>query len=202
MPHSLANTQASPQDRSVPHTAQPMPDLALRLATAADIPALASLYRETVLTHAPQHYSPAQTQVWAAFGANTPAFRRFILGATTYVAEGSRLEMDGAKADRSAAAPGHPLILGFAGLATDGHITALYVRHDGLGQGIGSHLLATLLNQAHQEHMTRLYAEASAFSLGLFQKFGFRHYATDRVDRGGVEFERYLVEKTSAPRSS
>lgn len=157
-----------------------MPNLAItiRPATADDIPALASLYRDTVLTHGPQHYSPAQTQAWAAFGADTPPFRRFILEATTYVAE------TGA-------------ILGFGGLATDGHITALYVRHDCLGQGVGSQLLTTLLHQAHQEHIPRLYAEASAFSLGLFQKFGFHHYSTDRVERGGVEFERYLVEKES-----
>ena len=172
-----------------------MTDLALRLATAADVPALASLYRETVLTHAPQHYSPVQTQAWAAFGANTPAFRRFILEATTYVAE-----IKGADTTAEMGInPDSPLILGFGGLATDGHITALYVRHNCLGQGIGSHLLTTLLNQAHQEKMTRLYAEASAFSLGLFQTFGFRHYATDRVERGGVEFERYLVEKLTQP---
>ena len=174
-----------------------MTDLALRLATAADVPALASLYRETVLTHAPQHYSPVQTQAWAAFGANTPAFRRFILEATTYVAETQ--EADASTPDGLGIPPGQALILGFGGLATDGHITALYVRHNCLGQGIGSHLLTTLLNQAHQEKMTRLYAEASAFSLGLFQKFGFRHYATDRVERGGVEFERYLVEKLTQP---
>lgn len=172
----------------------------LRLATAADVSALASLYRETVLAHAPQHYSPAQTQAWAAFGANTPGFRQFILDATTYVAETHVAEAS--TPDGTGIPPSQPLILGFGGLATDGHITALYVRHNCLGQGIGSHLLATLLNQAHQENMTRLYAEASAFSLGLFQKFGFRHYANDRVDRGGVNFERYLVEKRYCPEKS
>ncbi|MFH7245047.1 MAG: GNAT family N-acetyltransferase [Spirulina sp.] len=151
-------------------------NLTMRLATAEDIALLAALYRETVLTHAPQHYSPAQTKAWAAFGANTPQFHRFILGGTTYVAEAET-------------------VLGFGGLAADGHITALYVRHDCLGRGIGSQLLKTLLNQAHHESMTRLYAEASAFSLGLFQTFGFCHYGTDQVDRGGVMFERYLVEK-------
>ncbi|QQE63766.1 GNAT family acetyltransferase [Leptolyngbya sp. BL0902] len=161
---------------------------ALRLATAADIPALASLYRETVLTHAPQHYSPAQTQAWAAFGADTPSFCRFILEATTYVAES-----DGFVADQPVVNADQPLMLGFGGLAIDGHITALYVRHDCLGQGVGSHLLTALLEKARQDRIPRLYAEASAFSLGLFQKFGFRHTATDRVERGGVTFDRHLV---------
>lgn len=194
MPHSIANTQASPQAKSLPHSTHPMTDLTLRLATAADIPALAALYRETVLAHAPQQYSPAQTEVWAAFGADTPAFRRFILRATTYIAVA-----DESKASESRAEPGQPPILGFGGLAPDGHITALYVRHDCLGQGIGSQLLEILLEKAHQEQMPRLYAEASAFSLGLFQKMGFRHYATDQVERGEVRFERYLVEQMVTP---
>ena len=42
--------------------------------------------------------------------------------------------------------------------------------------------------------MTRLYAEASEFSLGLFKKFSFRLYGTEIVNRQGVEFERYLME--------
>lgn len=163
----------------------------LRLATAADIPALASLYRETVLAHAPQYYSPAQTKAWAAFGADTPAFRRFILGATTYVAEPHGT--DAATTGDLENPPEQPLILGFGGLATDGHITALYVRHDRLGQGIGSYLLTTLLEKARQEQMPRLYAEASTFSLGLFQKLGFRHCGSDRVEHNGAEFDRYLV---------
>ena len=150
----------------------------IRLATAADVPTIAALYRETVLAHAPQHYSPAQTTAWASFGADTPPFRNFILQATTYVAE-----------DDSS-------LVGFAGLDDDGHVASVYIRHDCLRQGIGSRLMTTLLETAQRRGLTRLYAEASAFSLGLFQKHGFSLYATDIVERAGVTFERYLVEKT------
>jgi putative acetyltransferase len=87
-------------------------------------------------------------------------------------------------------------ILGFAGLAQDGHVTAIYVRSDRLGQGIGSQLLQTLLQSAARQGIQRLYAEASEFSMGLFLKFGFQQFDTEVVDRNGVQFQRYLVEKT------
>lgn len=150
----------------------------IRLAQPEDVPALATLYRETVFAHGPQHYTPAQTAAWAAFGQDTPPFRQFILGVSTYVAEDDRG------------------IVGFAGLGSDGHVASVYVRQDCIRQGIGSYLLGHVLSQAEDMALERLYGEASHLSLGLFLKHGFRHYATETVERGNVTFERYLVETT------
>ncbi|MGK7890169.1 MAG: N-acetyltransferase family protein [Leptolyngbyaceae cyanobacterium] len=150
----------------------------IRLATAADVPELAHLFHQTVLLRGAEHYSPAQVQAWAAFGDNTPEFHTFILDATTFVA-----------VDRAM------VILGFAGIADNGHVVSTYVRHDCLQQGIGSTLLQTLLDYAQSHDIQRLYAEASLFSLGLFNKFGFDIYGTELVERHRVQFERYLVER-------
>lgn len=152
----------------------------IRTATEADLPTLATLYRDTVLINAPQHYTPAQTTAWATIDAESDRFRQFILGVTTYIAE-TDLGM-----------------LGFAGLDDNGHVVSTYVRHDCLHQGIGSVLMQAVLVHAQEKHIDRLYAEASEFSLGLFQKFGFSQYATEVVDRHGAQFTRYLVEKILA----
>lgn len=148
----------------------------LRLANESDIPELANLFRQTVLTHATQYYTPAQMEAWASSATNLVQFRPFILDVTTYIVE-----------DDTG-------ILGFAGIGADGHVASAYVRHDCLYQGIGSLLMQTVLDYANCHHIQRLYAEASEFSLGLFKKFGFHVYDTERVMRQGVEFERYLVE--------
>lgn len=103
-------------------------------------------------------------------------FRRFVLDATTYVAT-----------DETG-------IVGFVGIEADGHVSSTYVRGDRLHQGIGSALMRVPLDYAAAQQMTRLYAEASKFSLGLFQKFGFRLYDTEFVDFNGVAFSRYLVK--------
>lgn len=152
----------------------------LRTADQADVPHLARLYRDTVMAHGPAHYTEAQTAAWAASTLDAAEFEHFILGVRTYVADTPTG------------------IVGFGGLALDGHIASLYVRHDCLGRGVGSALLQFLIEQAERDRLPRLYAEASEFSLGLFQKFGFRHYDTEVVQRLGVSFTRYLVEKALA----
>jgi putative acetyltransferase len=150
----------------------------VRTATESDLPTLAALFRETVLANAPQYYSQAQTEAWAAVDAQSDRFRQFILGITTYIAED---------------ATG---ILGFAGIGENGYVASAYVRHDRLHQGIGSVLMQAMLAHAQTHQIQRLYAEASEFSLGLFQKFGFSQYDTEVVNRNGVPFTRYLVERT------
>ncbi|WP_448561514.1 GNAT family N-acetyltransferase [Trichothermofontia sp.] len=122
-------------------------------------------------------YSPAQTAAWAAFAANLDQFQRFILGVTTDVA----IDISG--------------IIGFAGISATGHVASVYVHPDRTRQGIGSLLMQQILAYAQVHKLPRLYAEASEFSLGLFQKFGFSLYDTEVVDRQGVTFTRYLVER-------
>ncbi|HEY9668618.1 MAG TPA: GNAT family N-acetyltransferase [Coleofasciculaceae cyanobacterium] len=149
----------------------------IQIGQESDIPELAKLYQQTVLAIAPQCYSEAQTQMWASFASDLASFRQFILQATTFIAT-----------DDTG-------ILGFAGIAEDGHVTSAYVRCDRIRQGIGSTLMQTLLDYAKSHNIQRLYAEASEFSLGLFKKFGFHIYDTEIVDRQGVQFKRYLVER-------
>ena len=55
--------------------------------------------------------------------------------------------------------------------------------------------MATVLDYGQKFRMPRLYGEASEFSLGLFKKFGFHVYDTEVVDRQGIQFHRYLVER-------
>jgi putative acetyltransferase len=152
-------------------------NMKIRIAEDLDILALAELYQTTVLAIAPQKYSPTQTEMWASFAADTANFQQFILKPRTFIAT-----------DETG-------ILGFAGIAEDGHVTSVYVRSDRNRQGIGSSLMEKVLEYAHSNNIERLYAEASEFSLGLFKKFGFHIYDLEVVDRQGVEFRRYLVER-------
>ena len=55
--------------------------------------------------------------------------------------------------------------------------------------------MQTILDYAKSHNIQRLYAEASEFSLGSFKKFGFHIYDTEIVDRQGVQFKTYLVER-------
>ncbi|MEP0549101.1 MAG: GNAT family N-acetyltransferase [Rhodothermales bacterium] len=146
----------------------------IRAATAADVPDLAALYAAAVRIVGPAHYDAAQVEAWAAF-AEEPRFRSFVLDPHTVVAE-----------DASG-------ITGFAGLADDGHVTALYVRPDRMRQGIGSALLCAVVERAGARGIARLYTEASAFSRPVFARHAFRLDAVEVVERRGATFERYRM---------
>jgi putative acetyltransferase len=133
---------------------------ALRLATAADVPALAVLYRDTALALGPQVYTPAQVAAWARSTDDAERFARYILDADTWVADGD----DGLPA-------------GFCGVAVHdgvGEVHSLYVRATLTRRGLGSALLAHALAQARAAGATRFEAWATPFSKPVFQRAGFR----------------------------
>ncbi|WP_242050708.1 GNAT family N-acetyltransferase [Oculatella sp. FACHB-28] len=149
----------------------------VRVAQESDLAELAELFHQSVLSTAPQRYTPEQTVAWASTATDADRFRQLILQPTTYVV-----------VDNTG-------ILGFAGIAADGHIASTYVRSDRIRQGLGSTLMQVILDHASRNGIQRLYAEASEFSLGLFKKFGFYLYDTEIVERQGVQFKRYLVKR-------
>ncbi|MCW6035797.1 GNAT family N-acetyltransferase [Spirulina subsalsa FACHB-351] len=152
----------------------------IRPATETDLPQLAQLYHEAVCTLAPQHYTPQQVAVWASFGRLSPAFRHFILDANTFVVD--RDEQ----------------ILGFCGIDSKGHLTSLYVHPQHIRQHIGSQLVQRVLDYATQHRINPIFVEASHFSRPLFEKFGFRLTEIEQIQRDGVIFERFHLQRHRA----
>lgn len=164
----------------------------LRLATAADVPALAALYAEAARALGPGVYSPAQVAAWAQFGRDTPAFRDYVLHARTWVAEGE---------GPAGAAP-----RGFCGVAplaadageVEGEVHSLYVRPGLMRRGLGSALLQHALADARQQGLRHFSAWATPLSRPVFQRAGFALVQTVVAPYEGVLFERYRVS-TRAP---
>lgn len=148
-----------------------------RRAVAADLPALAALYALCARTLGPQVYTPAQVAAWQSFGVVGPAFRAYVLEATTWVAEtAGRVD-------------------GFCGVAASGEVHSLYVRPDLSRQGHGSRLLGHALARAQDEGCHRFQAWATPFSLPVFERAGF--VLRERVQAAfqGVVFERCRVAR-------
>lgn len=145
----------------------------LRLATAADVPALAALYREAAMVMGPQVYSPAQVAAWASFGADGPAFRDYILSAHTWIA-------------------GEPP-LGFCGIGPQGEVHSLYVAPGRTRQGLGTQLLAFAMAQARARGVQRFSAWATPFSRPVFERAGLQLVQTVTEPYQGVLFQRYRL---------
>jgi len=150
----------------------------LRLATAADVPALAALYRDTALALGPQVYTTAQVQAWARSTDDVAAFARYILDADTWLAE----DGEGPR--------------GFCGVAVHGavgEVHSLYVRAALTRQGLGSALLAQALAHARARGATRFEAWATPFSRPLFERTGFALERVAREPYRGVLFDRFRM---------
>jgi GNAT superfamily N-acetyltransferase len=127
---------------------------ALRVVDGDDVPALAALYAACARELGPQVYSAGQVAAWESFGADTPAFRDYVLGATTW----------GAFDDAGASAAD------FRGVDSTGEVRSLYVRPELTRQGLGTRLLSHALEQARQAGQARFTAWATPFSLPVFDR--------------------------------
>jgi GNAT superfamily N-acetyltransferase len=147
-----------------------------RLATAADVPLLAALYADAARTLGPLVYSPAQVAAWVSFGADTAAFRDYILSAQTWIA-------------------GDPP-QAFCGIDAGGEVHSLYVAPARTRQGVGSTLLVHAMAQARAQGVTQFSAWATPFSRPVFQRAGLQLVQTVTEPYQGVLFERYRLAST------
>jgi putative acetyltransferase len=146
-----------------------------RLATAADVPALAALYGHTARELGPQVYSAEQVRAWQTFADDLPVFSDYVLRARTWMVE-----------DQSGA-------VGFCGIAADGEVHSLYVRSGAVRCGWGSALLARAVADARSRGIDRFAAWATPFSLPVFRRAGFVLLRSVREPYQGVMFDRYRV---------
>jgi putative acetyltransferase len=149
-----------------------------RRAASADVPALAALYRDTALALGPQVYTPAQVAAWARSTDDAERFARYILDATTWIAD-----------DQAGPA-------GFCGVAVHdgvGEVHSLYVRAALTRQGLGTALLAHAQVQARTAGARRFEAWATPFSKSVFERAAFRLERVVAEPYQGVLFERYRM---------
>lgn len=152
--------------------------MTIRPAIEADRLTFAEVFRDAVRAAGPDAYTPAQVAAWLASADDAAAFGERMLEARPFVAE-----------DETG-------MTGFATLHPDGYVGMLFVRGDRQRRGIGQALLALVIEAAEAAGLEALHSVASVFSLPVFKRAGFAHYADETVEHNGVVFERYLVRRT------
>ena len=152
----------------------------VRDATNADVHALAAVFTDAVRIAGPSEYTPVQVEAWVAAADDPAAFGGRVLANRTFIAEDE----------------GEPV--GFASVASDGHVAMLYVCGSSQGRGVGGQLLAAALAAAVEAGADRAYSEASVFSLPVFVRAGFSEVGVESVEVRGARFERWLMEKPLA----
>ena len=141
----------------------------LRAYRGSDLPAILSLFRDTVHTVCARDYTRPQLDAWAPAEPDAAAWDASLRAHRTLVAE-----EDGR-------------ILGFADLGSDGYLDRLYVHQDWQGRGVGSALCAALPG-ARRTH-------ASITARPFFERRGWHVVREQRVERRGVALTNFVMEK-------
>ncbi len=154
--------------------------LRFRLAVPADVPTLAAIYASAARELGNWCYTAEQVAAWSTFGADTPAFRDYVLDARTWVAlPAEAAEVGGAET-----------VLGFCGIDAEGYVPSLYVRPDHNHRGIGTALLAHAMADARQRGLRRFSAWCTPFSEPVFARAGLVVVERPLAEFEGVSFRR------------
>ncbi|MBS0470111.1 MAG: GNAT family N-acetyltransferase [Proteobacteria bacterium] len=151
----------------------------IRPFTAADAPALANLFRRSVLEIGSRDYTPEQVAAWAGPQSNAESLA-------------ARLG-DGRLALVATDDAGH--VQAFGDLEADGHIDFLYASPEAAGTGIAAAVYEALERAAREKGLSRLYTEASEAARRFFLKRGFAVLSRRAFEVRGVPIHNYAMEK-------
>lgn len=151
----------------------------IRLATARDVPEIATLFHRAVRDISRYDYTPEQIAAWAGPAPDELKWQNRQASRTTFV-----MEQNG-------------VIQGFVELTAAGHIDACYVHPDHVRHGIGRALLQHA--EARRREASHLFAEASITALPFFLAQGFITVAEQDVVYQGAVFRNYRMTKPLQP---
>lgn len=155
-----------------------MPDgVAVRDYRPVDAPVLAAIYREAATVMGAVAYDATQTAAWARFAEDEAAFAATLADGWVRVAE----DAEG--------------ICGFAQVNLPGHLHLLYVAPRAGRRGVASALLEDCYFLAGAMGAAVMTVDASLVAQPMLLKQGFEVKAEEQVERDGVSFRRFRMEK-------
>lgn len=142
-----------------------------------DLAATIDTFRRAVHELAAADYTPEELAAWAPPEADIDAWRNRMAQGQGWV-----FEIDGR-------------LGGFITSDAPGHIDLLYVHPDYKRMGIASALFELLAADAGARGIGTLRTEASRTAKPFFEQAGFSMLRAERVERGGVALERFVMER-------
>ena len=151
-----------------------------RRATLDDIPALKTLYRDTITTVCTDDYNAEQVQAWSSTAERSDSFAKRIETQHFFVA----MSGDGE-------------IVGFASFEESDYLDMMYVHKDFQLQGVGNSLMAAIREKASELGVTHIVSDVSITARPFFEKHGFHVLKQQTVRIGEVDLTNYKMESSS-----
>ncbi|MCP2036698.1 HAD superfamily hydrolase (TIGR01549 family) [Planomicrobium sp. HSC-17F08] len=155
-------------------------NLRIRRFQEADLAEVVALFYGTVHTVNAADYSGEQLAAWAPKeeqAQKAAAWRKSLQQNISYVAE-----MEGK-------------IAGFCDMTEDGYLNRLYVHKNYQRQGIATHLVGQLEQEAKRLQLTSIFTDASLTAKPFFEGRGYRLVREQTVERRGVVLPNCHMQK-------
>ncbi|MDB5799978.1 MAG: family N-acetyltransferase [Rhodocyclales bacterium] len=143
-----------------------------------DVAEIAQLFRDAIRVTAAGAYSPEQLAAWAGSADDEDAF------AAALNAGWVRVAVDDVG------------IVGFAQINMPGHIAMLYTAPRVARRGVATLLLDDMLVLGEAMGATKITVDASIVGRPLFAHFGFVEECEELVERHGISFKRYRMQRS------
>ncbi|MDX2096705.1 MAG: GNAT family N-acetyltransferase [Leptolyngbyaceae cyanobacterium bins.59] len=150
----------------------------IRLFRPQDTEQVAHLFHGTVREVNVQDYSVEQVKAWAPDDLYFRKWSEVCSSRFTYVAEDQNT------------------IAGFGELEANGHIDCFYCHKNYQRCGIGRLIYEAIESKARELQISQLFVEASITAKPFFERMGFLVLAEQRVERRGIVFVNYRMEKS------
>lgn len=141
-----------------------------------DLDAVLCIFQDAINLLAADLYTVEQRHAWAHHLSPEMFDAKLCLGTTLVLEDGGGLAA-------------------FAQLHPSNHINYLYTHPRCARKGYASKLLTSLETTARHNGVKKLSTEASLASRPCFEAHGFNAIEEDRVERHGVQLQRWIMEK-------
>ncbi len=149
----------------------------IREFDSSDTEEIMQLFYGTVHKINIRDYSSEQVDAWAPKNMDSAQWSDRLQSCMTYVAEEEGK------------------VIGFAELEKTGHIGCFYCHADYQAMGVGTKLLNQIQLTAKNLGLQKLFTEASITAKQFFERKGFRVITAQEVERRGIKFINYVMEK-------
>ena len=152
--------------------------MAVRNYEPNDLRTIVAVFQRSVREVARRDYSHAQVAVWAPEPADFGVWAKRLATGGVFVS---------CREDQLA---------GFARIDATGEVDLLYVDPQFQRQGVATELLGSLVAWAERNALTRLAANVSITARPFFEHAGFRMLRSQTVERSGVTFDNFRMERS------
>ncbi len=155
-------------------------DISFRIAEQKDLPALKSLFVDTITAVCHKDYSPEQIKAWTASVEKIQRWTDLLNDQFVLVAQKTNT------------------IIGFASLKDGEYLDFFYIHKAFQGQGIAKHLYAQIEKEAIHQGAKTLTSDISITAKPFFESRGFVSLKKQVNQIRGVELINYKMSKTLA----